>query len=38
MKESDPLFSDDFLDELEKEINQQYGWEKPDQPEEEMNK
>ncbi|MDQ0155804.1 bacitracin ABC transporter ATP-binding protein [Robertmurraya andreesenii] len=36
LKENDPLLSDDFLDELAKEINQQYGWEKPDQPEEDM--
>ncbi|TKC14907.1 hypothetical protein [Robertmurraya kyonggiensis] len=26
LKDNEPLLSDEFLDELEKEINQLYGW------------
>ncbi|WP_449619559.1 bacitracin ABC transporter ATP-binding protein [Robertmurraya sp. Marseille-Q9965] len=36
LKENDPLLSDEFLDELAKEINEQYGWEKPEEPEDEV--
>jgi hypothetical protein len=31
VKENIPFLSDEFLDELVKEINQQYGWQTPEQ-------
>jgi hypothetical protein len=37
VKENIPFLSDEFLDELVKEINQQYGWQTPEQYPETIN-
>ncbi|MEQ2529322.1 bacitracin ABC transporter ATP-binding protein [Robertmurraya yapensis] len=38
LKENDPLLSDEFLDELAKEINDLYGWEESEEPEDDIKK